>query len=113
MSKIPKTMVGAYLPGDSTVKFKKYAIPELGHGEVLIKTKACTICGSDIRCIYHEHLGKGPEGYQKEMVAGHDMVLSLMASAFVASGIARWMTPPMYVELAAMFAPARRPGGAS
>ena len=26
--------------------------------------KASTICGSDIRCIYHEHLGKGPEGYQ-------------------------------------------------
>ena len=48
-----------------------------------------------------------------EMVAGHDMVLSLMASAFVASGVARWVTPPMYVELAAMFAPAGRPGGAS
>ena len=60
MSDIPKTMTGAYLPGDSTVAFKEYEIPELGHGEVLIKTKACTICGSDIRCIYHEHLGKGP-----------------------------------------------------
>lgn len=48
-----------------------------------------------------------------EMVAGHDMVLSLMASAFVASGIARWMTPPMYVELAALFAPAERAAAAS
>jgi len=65
-------MMGAYLPGNSTVQFKEYDIPELGHGEVLLKTKACTICGSDIRCIYHEHLGKGPEGYQPGMVAGHE-----------------------------------------
>jgi threonine dehydrogenase-like Zn-dependent dehydrogenase len=33
--------------------------------------KASTICGSDIRCIYHEHLGKGPEGYQ-DVIAGHE-----------------------------------------
>jgi threonine dehydrogenase-like Zn-dependent dehydrogenase len=35
--------------------------------------KASTICGSDIRCIYHEHLGKGPEGYQG-VIAGHEPV---------------------------------------
>lgn len=72
MAEIPKTMTGAYLPGDSTVAFKEYEIPELRHGEVLVKTKASTICGSDIRCIYNEHLGKGPEGYQPEMIAGHE-----------------------------------------
>jgi len=72
MFEIPKTMTGAYLPGDSTVQFREYEIPELKHGEVLVKTKASTICGSDIRCIYNEHLGKGPEGYQKEMIAGHE-----------------------------------------
>ena len=72
MSKIPKRMTGAYLPGDSTVKFRQYAVPGLGHGEVLLRTKASTICGSDIRCIYHEHLGKGPEGYQPGMIAGHE-----------------------------------------
>jgi threonine dehydrogenase-like Zn-dependent dehydrogenase len=72
MFEIPKTMTGAYLPGDSTVKFKEYEIPELKHGEVLVKTKASTICGSDIRCIYHQHLGKGPEGYQPGMIAGHE-----------------------------------------
>jgi len=65
-------MNGAILPGDSTVKIKKFAVPELGHGEVLIKMKSSTICGSDIRCIYHEHLGKGPEGYQPGMIAGHE-----------------------------------------
>ena len=72
MNDIPKTMTGAYLPGNSTVEFKEYEIPELKHGEVLLKTKCSTICGSDIRCIYHEHLGKGPEGYQSEMIAGHE-----------------------------------------
>ncbi|MBN2164543.1 MAG: zinc-binding dehydrogenase [Pontiellaceae bacterium] len=65
-------MTGAYLPGNSTVEFKEYEIPELKHGEVLVKTKASTICGSDIRCIYNEHLGKGPEGYQPFMIAGHE-----------------------------------------
>ena len=64
-------MMAAFLPGNSTVELKEVAIPEPGHGEVLIRMKASTICGSDIRAIYHEHLGKGPEGYQG-VVAGHE-----------------------------------------
>lgn len=64
-------MKAAYLPGNSTVEFRDVPIPTPGHGEVLIRVKASTICGSDIRCIYHEHLGKGPEGYQG-VIAGHE-----------------------------------------
>ena len=64
-------MMAAYLPGNSTVVLKEAAIPKPGHGEVLLRMKASTICGSDIRCIYHEHLGKGPEGYQG-VIAGHE-----------------------------------------
>ena len=64
-------MQGAYLPGDSTTELREVPVPEPGHGEVLLRMKASTICGSDIRCIYHEHLGKGPEGYQG-VVAGHE-----------------------------------------
>jgi threonine dehydrogenase-like Zn-dependent dehydrogenase len=64
-------MTGAYLPGNSTALLREVAVPEPGHGEVLIRMKASTICGSDIRCIYHEHLGKGPEGYQ-DVIAGHE-----------------------------------------
>ena len=67
-----KKMQGAVLPGNSTVEIKEFEIPEPGHGQVLLKTKAATICGSDIRCIYHEHLGKGPEGYTPGMIAGHE-----------------------------------------
>ncbi|MFZ1087369.1 MAG: zinc-binding dehydrogenase [Terracidiphilus sp.] len=66
-----QTMQAAYLPGNSTVQLKTVAVPLPGHGEVLIRVKASTICGSDIRCIYHEHLGKGPEGYQG-VIAGHE-----------------------------------------
>ena len=71
MNQIPETMLAAYLPGNSTVEFKEVAIPEPGHGQVLIRTKSSTICGSDIRAIYREHLGKGPEGYQNK-IAGHE-----------------------------------------
>ncbi len=65
-------MLGAILPGNSSVELKEFDVPTPGHGEVLLKMKSSTICGSDIRCIYHEHLGKGPEGYQPGMIAGHE-----------------------------------------
>lgn len=68
---MPKTMKAAFLPGNSTVDMKSVSVPCPGHGEVLISVKASTICGSDIRAIYHEHLGKGPEGYQG-VIAGHE-----------------------------------------
>ena len=64
-------MRGAYLPGNSTVELRDAEIPRPGHGELLLRMKASTICGSDIRCIYHQHLGKGPEGYQG-VIAGHE-----------------------------------------
>jgi threonine dehydrogenase-like Zn-dependent dehydrogenase len=67
-----KKMIGAILPGNSTVELKEFIVPAPSYGEVLIKIKSSTICGSDIRCIYNEHLGKGPEAYQPGMVAGHE-----------------------------------------
>ncbi|HEY3379870.1 MAG TPA: zinc-binding dehydrogenase [Armatimonadota bacterium] len=71
MTTTTKTMTGVVLPGNSTVEFKEYAVPEPGYGQVLLKMKASSICGSDIRAIYREHLGKGPEGYQG-VIAGHE-----------------------------------------
>lgn len=65
------TMLAAYLPGNSTVEFKEVPVPKPGYGEVLIKMKSSTICGSDIRAIYREHVGKGPEGYQG-VICGHE-----------------------------------------
>ena len=65
-------MKGAVLPGNSTVEIRDFEVPEPGYGQVIVKTRATTICGSDIRCIYREHTGKGPEGYIPGMVAGHE-----------------------------------------
>lgn len=67
-----ETMQGVILPGNSTVEFREFEVPEPGHGQVLIKMKASSICGSDIRAIYRAHLGKGPEGYQPGTIAGHE-----------------------------------------
>ena len=70
-----ETMLAAFLPGNSSVEMKQVPVPTPGPGQVLVKTKASTICGSDIRAIYREHLGKGPavgdepqpvHGFQRE-----------------------------------------------
>src|SRR6266581_1120444 len=66
-----QTMRAAFLPGNDEVELRSVPLPTPGHGEVLLRVKASTICGSDIRCIYHEHLGKCPEGYQG-VIAGHE-----------------------------------------
>lgn len=73
-------MVGAILPGNSSVELREFPIPTPGHGEVLIKVMSSTICGSDIRCIYREHLGKGPEGYQSGLIAGHEPCGQIVAT---------------------------------
>ncbi|HET7305351.1 MAG TPA: zinc-binding dehydrogenase [Segeticoccus sp.] len=59
------------LPGDSTVEHVTVDVPSPGHGQVLLRVGASSICGSDIRAIYREHLGSGPEAYQ-DVVAGHE-----------------------------------------
>ncbi len=68
----PKTMTGAILPGNSTVEFREFTVPAPGPGQVLVKMRASSICGSDIRAIYRAHVGKGDEGYRPGTVAGHE-----------------------------------------
>jgi threonine dehydrogenase-like Zn-dependent dehydrogenase len=62
---------GVYLPGDRRVDVRDVPDPEPGQGQVLLRPRASTICGSDLRAIYREHLGTGPEAYQG-VVAGHE-----------------------------------------
>jgi len=64
-------MLAAHLPGDSTIRLAEVARPVPGPGQVLLAMKASTICGSDLRAIYREHLGEGPEAYQG-VVGGHE-----------------------------------------
>ena len=74
-----QTMLGAVLPGNSTVELHEFPVPTPGYGQVLIKMKASTICGSDIRAIYREHLGKGPEGY-RGVICGHEPAGQIVAT---------------------------------
>lgn len=69
---LPTTMTGAVLPGDRTVVLRSFPVPRPGPGQVLVRMRASSICGSDIRAIYRAHLGKGPEGYQPGTIAGHE-----------------------------------------
>ncbi len=66
-----QVMTGVVLPGNSTVEFREYPVPTPGRGQVLVRMKASSICGSDVRAIYREHLGRGAEAYQG-VIAGHE-----------------------------------------
>ena len=78
-------MRAAFLPGGSQVDLREVPDPEVGHGQVLVATRASTICGSDLRAIYREHLGEGPEAYQG-VVGGHEPAGRVVA---VGSGVER------------------------
>lgn len=83
-----RTMNGVVLPGDSTAQVRRFQVPEPGHGQVLIEVKASSICGSDVRAIYREHLGTGAEGY-RNVIAGHEPAGRVVA---VGEGVRR-LTP--------------------
>src|SRR5579884_2314041 len=73
-----KMMKAAFLPGDSPVELKTVPVPAPSHSLVLLAVKASTICGSDIRALYRQHLCKGPEGYQG-VIAGHEPAGQIVA----------------------------------
>ena len=64
-------MKGVYLPGGRQVDVREVADPTPGHGQVVVAVRASTICGSDLRAIYREHLGTGAEAY-RGVIAGHE-----------------------------------------
>ncbi|MGE0299733.1 zinc-dependent alcohol dehydrogenase family protein [Pseudonocardia sp.] len=64
-------MTGIVLPGGRAVRHVEVPVPEPGHGQVLLAVRASSICGSDIRAIYREHLGTGAEAY-RGVIAGHE-----------------------------------------
>jgi 2-desacetyl-2-hydroxyethyl bacteriochlorophyllide A dehydrogenase len=64
-------MKGVFLPGARKVDIREVDDPTPGPGQVVLAMKASTICGSDLRAIYREHLGTGAEAYC-DVVAGHE-----------------------------------------
>jgi threonine dehydrogenase-like Zn-dependent dehydrogenase len=63
---------GVLLPGGSRVELREFPDPVPGIGQAVIRIKASSICGSDVRAIYREHLGKGAEGYIDGTIGGHE-----------------------------------------
>jgi threonine dehydrogenase-like Zn-dependent dehydrogenase len=72
-------MRGVYLPGDRRVEIRDVPAPEPRGDQVLVRMRASTICGSDIRAIYREHLGHGPEAY-RDVIAGHEPAGEIVAT---------------------------------
>src|SRR5215218_6381909 len=64
-------MRGAYLPGGRRVDLREVPVPDPGPGQVLVQMRASSICGSDLRAIYREHLGTGDEAY-RGVIGGHE-----------------------------------------
>ena len=57
-NEIPKKMIGMKLPGGAKVQQVEQDVPVPGHGQVLLKMKAASLCGSDLKFIYDEHTDK-------------------------------------------------------
>ena len=79
-------MRGVFLPGNSTADIRELPDPEPGPGQVLLAMRASTICGSDIRAIYREHVQGDPAEMYRNVVAGHEPAGEVVA---VGPGAAR------------------------
>lgn len=65
-------MTGIVLPGNRRLEERSFPVPEPGHGQVLVRMKASSLCGSDLRAIYRPiEQGTGPEAY-RGVIAGHE-----------------------------------------
>ena len=65
-------MRGVFLPGHSDVEIKELPDPVPGPGQALLAMRASTICGSDLRAIYREHVQGEPAETYQGVVAGHE-----------------------------------------
>ena len=65
-------MRGVVLSGGSRVEMRDFPDPTPDTGQVVVRIKASSICGSDVRAIYREHLGVGAEGYRDGTIGGHE-----------------------------------------
>ena len=69
---IPKKMIGMKLPGGAKVQKVEQPVPVPGPGQVLLKMKAASLCGSDLKYIYHEHTDKTGGARYDNVIAGHE-----------------------------------------
>ena len=67
-----KLMLGMKLPGGGRVQSVKVEVPQPGPGQVLLKMKAASLCGSDLKYIYYEHTDKTGGARYDDVIAGHE-----------------------------------------
>ena len=70
--KIPAKMSGMKLPGGAKVQPVTCDVPKPGPGQVLLKMKAASLCGSDLKYIYFEHTDKTGGARYDDVIAGHE-----------------------------------------
>lgn len=71
-SKLPEKMLGMKLPGGAKVQPVEVDVPKPGPGQVLLKMKAASLCGSDLKYIYYEHTDKTGGARYDDVIAGHE-----------------------------------------
>jgi L-iditol 2-dehydrogenase len=65
---IPTTMNAVVLHDADDMRVEKRSVPQLGHGEVLLKVNVASICGTDVK-VLHRTLQGQPAG---EFIMGHE-----------------------------------------
>lgn len=54
---------------------RRFTVPKPGRGQVLLKSKASSLCGSDLHAIYRlpaNKWSKDQEGYFEGIIGGHE-----------------------------------------
>ena len=65
---IPSTMSAVVLHEADDMRLEERPVPQLGHGEVLLKVNVASICGTDVK-VLHRTLQGQPAG---EFIMGHE-----------------------------------------
>jgi len=73
---IPEKMKAAVLYGQNDLRVVERGIPRPGQQEVLIKVKACAICGTDPKIVSHGWQNQPPYG---DFIPGHEYAGSVVA----------------------------------
>lgn len=71
MSELPETMLLARVHGPGEVRLDAVPFPACGPGEVIVRTAACGICGSDLGYVRQGGLG-GVEPLREPLPIGHE-----------------------------------------
>ena len=72
ISKLPETMRAAVYRGVNDVRVETVPVPQIGSGEVLVRIRACGICGTDLKKI---HSGS----HSAPRIFGHEMAGEIAA----------------------------------